>query len=587
MHIVPPVFDTLVLAAVADEIRRDHAGGRIGAVTQPDPQTVALRVRAGRPARALICSIHPQRARCLLAPLPAGGVDHPFALQLRARLAGARLRDASVEPFERVLALRFETLEGDVDLLIEVMGRHSNILLVDGDRIAGVFKPVTSSMSRVRPLAAGGRYLRPPQGRPVPSEVSLEALRAWLAEGRPVAETLVRHLLGISPPVAAHLALTAGLDPRRAGSADAAGTLFETLAPLVEVAASSAFAPAWYEDTHGRPVAYSAIPLLTYRSLRRHSTASMSEAAGRVIEAAARRDSVEEGRRSLIARVDESARRVRRAEGEVTAAMAEAAEAPRWRRWGELLLAYASMVEPGADRVTVPDFDGAPVTIPLDPRRGAIASAQAYFRRHGKATAAGRILPRRLEHLRDQRAFLAQTRFFAAQATRAEEVRALGAELSEAGEGRGRSQVASRGRSASTRRPRGEPRPAARVFTTTDGLRILVGRSSRENDHVTFEVAAPGDLWLHARGMAGAHVILKTDGRTATPEAVATAAGVAAYFSEGRGAATVPVDVTPRRHVRKLKGARPGMVTYREERTVIAEPRLPDGAEAGEAGAPA
>lgn len=586
-RIVPPVFDSLVLAAIADEIGRDHRGGRIGAVTQPDAHTIALRLRGRRAARAIICSIHPRRARCLLATIPPGrAADHPFVLQLRARLEGARLRDVGVEPFERVLVLRFETLEGEIDLIVEVMGRHSNLLLVEGDRILGLFKTVTASMSRARPLAAGGRYSPPPRGRPTPADATAETLADWLAGGGPIAETLVRRLLGISPPVATHLALAARLDPEGPAPPGAAGRLLDALAPLVELMDTRAFNPVWYTDTAGHGVAYAAIPLLTYRALTARASGSMSEAAERVIEAAARDDAVEEQRRSVLARIDELTRRTERAQGEVSASMEDAAKAPRWRRWGELLLAYASTVRAGAEQVTVPDFDGSPVTISLDPKRGPIASAQAYFRRHGKAAAAGRILPRRLEKLREERAYLDQMRLFATQATNTEEVRAVGAEMSGIGDRRSKPPAASGAGGRGGKRRLAEPAAGVRTLTTADGLRLLVGRNSRGNERVTFDLAAPDDLWLHARGMAGAHVILKTDGRTPAPEAVAAAAGVAAYFSEGRAAAKVPVDVTPRRHVRKPKGARPGMVTYREERTVMAEPRLPAGADPGETGAP-
>ncbi len=579
-HALPPSFDALVLAAVAEEINRDHSGGRIGAVMHPDAHTIALRVRAGRAGRAIVCSIHPRLARCLLAGLPAGGrSEHPFLLQLRARLEGARLRAARVDLFERVLLLRFETLEGEIDLVIEVMGRHSNLLLVQGERILGLFKTITASMSRARPLASGDRYTPPPRGRPTPAEVSVDLLARWIGEGRPVADTLVRRALGLSPPVASHLALTAGLDPLDPAPPDAAGRLFDALTSLAEVAQTRVFSPVWYADARGEAVAYAAIPLLTYRTLTAHPSVSMSAAAERVIEATAREDAVEEPRRSLLARIDELVRRAQRAEGEVSASIEEAAKAAQWRRWGELILAYASTVPAGADRVTVPDFDGSPVTISLDPHRGPIASAQAYFRRHGKAAAAGRILPRRLARLHEEQAYLQQMRLFAAQAATAEEVRAVAAELSQGGEGRGRRRPpAARGGRA--RRPAAEPAPAVRTFATAEGLPILVGRNSRGNERVTFDLAAPDDLWMHARGMAGAHVILKTDRRTPSPAAVGTAAAIAAYFSEGRGAAKVPVDVTARRHVRKPKGARPGMVTYREERTVMVTPRLPEDAQA-------
>ena len=572
-RIIPPAFDSLVLAAVAREIRQDLLDDRITGLVQPDAYTVGLRLRTRRGTTGLLCSIHPRWARCVIAPLPEGRAVHPFAVQLRARLDGGRLRAAAVESFERVLTLTCETLEGDVRLVLEVMGRHSNMLLVEGERVAGAFKTVTPAMSRVRPIAVGQRYTRPPRTRPTPAEVDTAALASWLAEGQPVGEALVARFLGVSPPVAAHLALRAGLDPEQPAPPQAADALLAAVRELAATVSSGAFTPIWYEDEDGRPAAYAAIPLLSYRGLTERAAASMSEATVRVIETAAREAALAEQRQALLARITDGMRRAERAAAEIERHLAAAAEAGRWRRFGELLLAYGSTVPPGATEITVPDFDGTPITIPLDPHRSAVVNAQAYFRRHAKAVASRRALPERLETLRQEHAYLDQMRVLAAQAATQEELRTLRHELGEAGVLR---------RRRTDRRARPAAAPAPRTFTTAAGLRILVGRTSRENDHITFTLAAPDDLWLHARGMPGAHVILKTDGRTPSPADVETAAAVAAYFSQGRGAASVPVDVTARRHVRKPKGARPGMVVYREERTLMVAPRLPDAAANGE-----
>jgi predicted ribosome quality control (RQC) complex YloA/Tae2 family protein len=575
MRLPPPVFDSLVLAAIAEEIGHELLRARVAAVLQPDGHTIGLLLGTRRGREGLLCSIHPRWARCVLADMDPGPPTHPFALQVRARLVGGRLLAADVEPFERVLTLTFETLEGPLALVSEVMGRHSNLLLVEGERVAGVFKPVSPAMSRVRPIVPGRPYHPPPRTRPTPAQVTIAALGEWLAEGRPVAPTLVERLLGVSPPVAVHLALRAELDPDAAAPAETAAALYGVLRDLVEVATARAFAPVWYEDQSGQPVAYAAIPLLTYRALQARPTPSMSAAAARVVEEEARGAALADLQRSFLARIAEAVRRAERAARDVQTQMEEAGRADRWRRFGELLLAYAATVTLGADRVAVPDFDGTPVEIPLDPRRSPIANAQAFFRRHTKAAAALRALPARLRTLQEERAYLDHVGLFAAQAASPEEVRAVMQELAETGLAAERG-----GRAPRTPRPSRPKRPGAaavpRTFTAPDGSRILVGRSNRENDHVTFTLAAPDDLWLHTRGLPGAHVILKTGGRTPTPAAVEAAASVAAYFSQGRGAAKVAVDVTARRHVRKPKGARPGMVTYREERTVLVEPRVPE-----------
>jgi predicted ribosome quality control (RQC) complex YloA/Tae2 family protein len=565
---IPSTFDSLVLAAVAQEMTRAAAGARISGVLQPDPYTLALRL--GRRAQGILCSIHPRWARVVFAPLPEGRAVHPFALQVRARLADARLRAASAEPFERVLTLTCETLEGEVDLILEVMGRHSNLLLVANGRVAGAFKTVTPAMSRVRPVHAGTAYSHPPRSRPTPGEIDEPTLASWLSVDRPVGEVLVSRLLGISPPLAAHLALRVGIDPAQRASPSAPAALLTALRELAGIVSAGAFQPVWYEDRQGRPAAYAAIPLLTYASLSARPAESMSQAVVRVVEEEARGAAAAEQRQALEARLTAAVRRVEGATADVEAGLSAAAEAARWRRFGELLLAYGASVRPGADAVTVPDFDGTPVTIPIDPRRTPVANAQAYFRRHAKAALSRRALPERLTALRAERTYLEQLRVLVAQAVGPDEMRALAQEAAEAGLTGGRRQ---------SRSPRAPTQPAPRVFVSPGGRRILVGRTGRENDFITFTQAAPDDLWFHARGMPGAHVVLKTNGRTPPAQEVESAAAVAAYFSQGRGSARVPVDVTARRQVRKPRGARPGMVTYREERTLQVAPGLPAPAE--------
>src|SRR3972149_2254191 len=224
-HIIPPAFDSLVFAAVAREIQQDLLDGRITGLVQPDAYTVGLRLRTRRGTAGLLCSIHPRWARCVIAPLPEGRAVHPFAVQLRARLDGGRLRAAGLEPFERVLTLTCETLEGDVHLVLEVMGRHSNMFLVDGERVAGAFKTVTPAMSRVRPIAVGQRYTRPPRTRPTPSEVDTAALRA-------------------------------GLDPEEPAPPQAADALLAAVRELAATVTGASFTPVWYEDEDSRPAAY-------------------------------------------------------------------------------------------------------------------------------------------------------------------------------------------------------------------------------------------------------------------------------------------------------------------------------------------
>jgi predicted ribosome quality control (RQC) complex YloA/Tae2 family protein len=284
---------------------------------------------------------------------------------------------------------------------------------------------------------------------------------------------------------------------------------------------------------------------------------------------------LEDRRRTLASAARTALRQRERALDENRQALAESARADRYRVMGELLLAYAGQIAPRAASIALPDYtaDGTEITIPLDPDLTAVQNAQRFFRRYGKAQAAARAVPGRIARLEAEVDALHDALVQIATAASPDDLWEIQTDL-----------VAARVlRKAPRSRPAAKTGP--RRFRAPGGGTIIVGRSARENDQVTFRLAGPDDLWFHARGLAGAHVILKTDG-TPRDDAIAAAAQAAAYFSEGRDGALVAVDWVARKHVRKPRGAAPGAVTYAEERTLRVAPVVPAAAAAGRAARP-
>jgi predicted ribosome quality control (RQC) complex YloA/Tae2 family protein len=239
---------------------------------------------------------------------------------------------------------------------------------------------------------------------------------------------------------------------------------------------------------------------------------------------------------------------------------ARAAEAEWLKTAGELIYAYLWQIEPGQVAL---DVDGS--SIPLDPGLTANENAQAYFERYRKAQSAEAQLPGLVEESRAEIAYLDQLAILIAQAPGFSELEALAAEWAE----QAPPDHASRPKKKKTAAPR---RP--RALVDANGNSIYVGRSGHQNELVTFDIAGPDDTWLHARGVAGSHVVIRwrAPESAESPDTVEAAAALAAWYSAARGSGRVEVDVAPRRHVRKIKGAGPGMVTYRNERTIRVRP---------------
>jgi predicted ribosome quality control (RQC) complex YloA/Tae2 family protein len=338
----------------------------------------------------------------------------------------------------------------------------------------------------------------------------------------------------------------------------------ETLA-LLEPLQTTVWSPRIYRERGhldpGEVVACS--PILMTHLAAEHDVSpaeSMSEALA-LAESAADRPAPArhaQRRQRLLDAVAAAREKVDRRLAALATASARAAEAERLKTAGELIYAYLWQIEPG--QVSL-DVHGS--TIPLDPDLTASENAQAYFERYRKAQSAEEQLPGLVEESRAEIAYLDQLALLIAQAPGFSELEALAAEWAE----QAPPDHASRPKKSTVpRRPR--------ALVDARGNSVYIGRSGHQNELVTFDVAGPDDTWLHARGVPGSHVVIRWRSREspASADTVEAAAALAAWYSAARESGGVEVDVAPRRHVRKIKGAGPGMVTYRNERTIRVQP---------------
>jgi predicted ribosome quality control (RQC) complex YloA/Tae2 family protein len=233
---------------------------------------------------------------------------------------------------------------------------------------------------------------------------------------------------------------------------------------------------------------------------------------------------------------------------------------------GEAILAYAHQVEPGQTELVVEWVaEGSPLHVKLDPSLPPSENAAFYFRRYRKAQRGAAEIPAQLAKVEAEQEYLNQLSQDLDMAEDRPEIDAVGDALAQAGHHK------------SKRKPRTSPAARPLRFTSPDGFRVWVGKNALQNEELTFKRAAADDLWLHARGIPGAHVIIQAESRAVPEATVEWGAGLAAYFSRGRDDTQVAVDVVQRRHVRRLKGGRPGQVVYRHEDTLRVAPQPPSG----------
>ncbi len=607
------MFDALTMRAVADELKRTILGGRIQRVGLADERTLIVEIFSHGARHQLLISDHPQAARVHLVRerlTPDAARVTPFLLLLRKHVRGGRIANLAQPALERTLALSIvkasppvkesesddrndpDPTPDDADdpralppgwtltettLVIEVMGRHSNTILLDAHgTILDALKRVPPSTSRVRPILPHLRYaLPPPQEKADPRSVTSARLRdACLLAGDRItlATMLVGSLRGISPQIAREIAFRVTGDTDRPATACDPAQLMPTVHELVQPIDRGEWQPTLYARD-ARPVAFSPIPLASFAadpSVTGETDSSISAITARFFTETGRATAHGERRNRLVQAIADTAARVETRLAAMRGELHRAEAAELNRRKGEAIYANAYAITPR--QMTLSTDDG--LTIVLDPALSPSENAQRYFEQYRKAQRATEGLPERIAQAETERAYLSQTAALVETATAFDDLVTL--------ENEWRAYTGAREAKPATRKPtRGIQRQPAvrrpRPYVTVAGHRILIGRSGPQNDQVTFSLSHGDDTWLHARGVGGAHVIIQWDGEqivhgSSDAATIELAARLAAHYSQARSGGYVEVDFAPRRQVRKIAGAGPGMVTYRGERTLRVQP---------------
>jgi len=565
-------FDALSMACMADELRRQILGGRVQQVLIPDSLSVGLEVYAQHERHYLLASAHSELGRLMLASEKLRrGTEKPtgMLLLLRKYARGALISAIEQPPFERVLRLELDHPEwGCNDLIVEVMGRHSNIILVDATgQVRDAVKRVGPHLSRSRPILPGRPYTPPPpQNKLPPSQLTELRLREILAANGPetqVWQALVGGLRGISPLLGREIAFRALGQPRApVAQVERLTPLLEAIRALLSPLDDGQWQPTIVEEGD-HPAVYAPYPL-THRG-KPQAMPSMSRAVEAYVAAVASTDPYAAAKRRLREEIAAARARLERRRHAVQRSVSQATQAEQWREWGDWILTYAHAIAPGQKELVIEPGDDEVLIVPLDATKTPVENAQAHFSRYRKAQRAAEDGPARLEEVTLSLQDLEQIETdldLAASRPEIEEVRSV---LVEAGYLKSKPSKQAKG-----------PRSRPLSLTSPDGLSILVGRNSRQNDEVTFRRAGGEDWWFHARGVPGAHVIVRAQGQSLPPDTVRYAAEIAAYYSRSRAEADVAVDYTRRRQVRRIRGAAPGLVSYAGEKTIRVTPRGPE-----------
>jgi predicted ribosome quality control (RQC) complex YloA/Tae2 family protein len=580
-------IDYLATAALADEMASTLVGARAQDVVQLDRLSVAIELYLGT-RRYLTLSADSRVEGLRLSESKARrGEDapSPLALALAARIEGSRLSAVTQPPYERCLIFTFTGGAGSdgpdsvaARLIAELMGRLANLILIDaGGVILAAAHPVTAAMSRARLVLPGQPYQAPPvPPKILPEQVTAAEIAAWTADQAhaPAWQVLVRQVRGASPLAAREVIARAAGDPQTAAGSVAPGAVAAALAALFDLPSTRAWAPSIAVEAAdpAAVMAYAPYELTQYRrtGLGEVTRVPTITAAIEAFETARQGgDAYQTARAGVLALIAEAQARARRKLASLERETVDEAAIEPLRMAGDMILAFQFQIAPRQTVLDVPLELDVPLRIDLDPALSPVDNAQRYYKRYRRARRAAEKLPERIADVQAQIDTLDQLETDLALAENRPAIDGVHEDLRATG---------LVGRPLRRRVAGGQVAAQPLSIMSADGLVILVGRNSRQNERVTFDRAARGDRWLHAAGVPGAHVVIKSAGRPVPERTILEAAGLAAWFSRARGSTRVDVLVTDVRHVRRLRGGGPGMVTIDQGHvaTVTVAPQGPE-----------
>ena len=566
-------MDGFTLHFLARELREALVGARVDRAVQPERDEVLLTMRNHNENFNVLFSASAGCARAHITRVKKNNPLEPpmLCMLLRKHLSGARVTDVRQIDCDRILEIAFEHFDelGErttKTLVCEFMGKHSNLIFLTADgKIIDSARHVTEQISSVRQVLPGLYYQRPPAHGKLPF-LALEpaALAARLAEApKTLHKALSECVSGLSTQTAREIAYrTLGDESASTGSLAPEAVAEAVVRVMQEMLGE--FSPALlYAPGEDAPIDAVPIPFKSRAHLDCRPMPSLSAALDEFYRA---RDLAERMQQKSAALHRVLKNNLERSEKKLAIqeeALLNCERAEDYRVKGELLMANLHLVSKGAKRVSVPNYyDEAltPMEIELDERISPAQNAQRYFKRYQKARSARKFALEQKAIAQEEIRYLASQLLALETCTEEAELAEIREELEKLGYVR-----ANHNRRQMKKLPPSTPLR----FTAPSGAEIFVGKNNRQNDELTFS-AKPGYVWLHAKDMPGSHVIIARE--NPDEATIRYAASLAARYSSGRESGRVPIDYALKKYVKKPSGAKPGFVTYTNQKTLYAEP---------------
>lgn len=569
-------LDGIFLSKIKDEVINKAVGLRVDRVNQPTRDEIILNLRGkGVNFRLLFCvRADSPRVHFTSHPIDNPPVPPMFCMLMRKHLTGALIKDIRQQEMDRILFVDFDATNeiGDrveLTLCIEIMGKYSNLILINSGKVVDAIKRVDITTSSVRQILPGIEYKLPPsQGKlNIESEdIDLIADRILVQNDKLLSSAVINVIQGVSPVVSREIAYRVTFEDSLVSTLTAEQrAILKTELAFIKNNLHSADEFYMLTEENGKPKDLSHYDVKQYSDkLKVKVYDSPSELLDDFYYERDRINRINHRGHELIKLINTLIERTSRKLAVQSEELKKCKDKETLRLYGELILANLYRLTKGATYYEVENYydECKIVSIPCNPALTPTENQKKYYKDYRKAQTAEKMLEKLIEDGKNEIAYLESVLDELSRADTDSEISLIRQELAQGGyikNIKGKKQ-----------KPQKELPPLE--FRSSDGFRILVGRNNVQNEKLSLKTALKSDMWLHTQKIPGSHVIILGDGKEISDAAIEDAAVIAAYYSKARESSLVPVDYTRVKALKKPNGGKTGMVIYHEYYTIIVNP---------------
>lgn len=571
-------LDGILLYSLRTELENLLIDGKVDKIHQPEKDEIHLLIRNQKINYRLLLSAHSNYPRVHLTTIQKTNPKKApsFCMLLRKTLQNGRIRSIEQPFFDRVIKITIDAYDElnilqPKELIIEMMGKHSNILLVDGEskKIIDSIKRVGMEVSSLRQVLPGLSYEHPPLDKTSPFDIdSLATFKEVISQ--PPKDSLIKglfgNIIGFSPLISRELIERAGLDEDLSLSYvrdESFYALYQEYKKLLEALKTNTISPAVYLE-RDKPKAFGIYPLTHLSVYDREDFDRISDVLEYYYNTKDHKERLKQKSQDLRKTVSIKLQRLVNKYGKLEKDYKNAENADAHRLKGDLVTANLHRMEKGQSEIEVENFydpEQKMIKIPLNFRMTPSENAQKFYKKYNKAKNA--LIEIRKQKIRTKR----EIEYLQGILTNIDHAQDL-SDIEEIREELEEQRIVKSKKKSKKKQP-SAAKPL--IFQTTEGFTVLVGKNNKQNEKITFKMANKEDLWFHVKDQPGSHTVLLLDGKEPSEDSILEAATLAAFYSKGQNTTKVSVDYTQRKHVKSPKGAKPGMVIYDNFSTILVD----------------